>query len=214
LTEQQKLQVTNSNKLFDGIEDLNQKLAPHLVLDFIDSLVLENITKENGYQIPSFYNQYIDFTQEQLSILTIEKRSILEEAYDIYSSLIGDVYKWIPETSENTDNFFNYQGDSFVNNAGTFTVFGESLTLAGKLNSSATITFTTTVANAKLIIVVKTRSTQTQGRLDINGIIYDLDTYYNEEGIAYIEVTLEEAGTYTIKRNNRELAVFYIEVEQ
>src|SRR5690606_13924703 len=100
----------------------------------IDALVLDEITRQNGVLIPTYYHTYIEFSEEQLSILTIEDMSKLEAAYEIYLDLQGIVYEWIPEFNTNTDNFFTYIGDTFINNAGTFNIYGQDLTLAGKLN--------------------------------------------------------------------------------
>lgn len=205
-------QVSNAAKLVMGLETLENMYLPHEINDFINELILDEITRQNSSLLVSYHAAFNTLNDTQKTVISIENQAKLEEAMDIYESIQGTVYQFIPETNTNTSNYFTYVGDSYVSNAGTFLIRTIEMTLSAKLNSSATITFTTTSPNSTLWIAVKIRTLGTDGRLNIDGTIYHLDPIYDETGMAYIEVTLLDAKTYVIKRDNKELVVYYIEV--
>ncbi|CDR31241.1 Pectate trisaccharide-lyase precursor [Acholeplasma oculi] len=212
LDEAEKSNIIDATKLTEGVKYLEDILAVYELIEYIDSLVIEEINRYNSTELLNYYELFGTLDISLIDLIPSEIQDKLEAAYEKYLSIEGIRYQYIPEFSTNTSNYFTYQGDNPVTDAGTFNILGNDLNKALKLNSSATLTFTTQSSGATLYLAVKTRSIQTGGRLDINGQIFDLDTLYNALGIAIIEITLDESGTYIIKRDNRELALFYVEV--
>lgn len=212
LTEAEKLQVTNSNKLLSGLEKLYEMKAPYVMMDFIDALNLDEITRQVASEVILNHTKFNAMDMLYKALFSQTQVDKLNEAYIIADGLAGNSFKYMIDGNVNTDNYFTFNGDGPVDMSSSQNVFGYDIQFTSKLNSSATFQFTTTIPNATLIIVVRTRNIQSNGRLDIDGEIYNLDGLYGDDGLAVIEITLEVAKTYTIKRDNRELVVYYIEV--
>jgi len=92
---------------------------------------------------------------------------------------------------------------------GSYTYEGLSLTKCLKVESATTLKFTTTKANAKLVMVVNAKSSG--GALKVSGpsnsTIGSLSTT-----VEVREITLGSAGTYTISKSSKECYIYYIKV--
>lgn len=212
LTPSEQNQITNQSMLLDGLDKLYEMKAPYDIVAFINTLVLDDITRQNLSSVITNYNLYTNLDEKYLSLFTTEQVTKLNEAWAIVEAMQGNSYKYVIDANINTNNYFTYIGDNPVKRDYPLNIFGYDIELTAKLNSSASFTFTTSMPNSTLIIVVSTRTIQSDGRLSIDGTIYNLDSLYGPDGVAIIEVTLEQAKTYTISRSNRELVVYYIEV--
>lgn len=209
------MNLNNDKKLL--IEDIDKLNSITFVIEkiilvnefiiFIDNIDLAFIDMSKYDDFMLYYKIYLNLEENEKEKFTEEQLNKIEKLYDIYTLNKGKTYYFIPEMGVNTDNYFAYLGDAFINNAGTFEVDGNLLTNAIKLNSSATLSFQTE-HEIILILYVKTRSNQSDGSININGTIYQIES---TNTLTKIEVVLP-VGEHIIKRANRELALYYVEI--
>lgn len=211
LSIEQRNEIINITKVENGLVSIDKLLKMNDLYLYALDLNIDELERNQMALFNSYYQFYLNLNEDDKTSLHMIE-DILTVANEKFNTMRGTSYYFIPESNTNTNNYFTFIGDAFVTNAGSFIIDDLELTKAAKLNSNASISFETTVDNATLRIYIKTRTTQNQGKVTIDGIIYDLDIRYDERGIAYIEIELNDAKVYEITRNNRELAVFFIEV--
>ncbi|HHW79412.1 MAG TPA: hypothetical protein GX742_01270, partial [Acholeplasmataceae bacterium] len=109
----------------------------------------------------------------------------------------------------NTDDFFTATTSRITDMPAYELADGTIITKAIKFDGSGQISFATDVPGLMLELHIRTRKdTDTGARVSIDGEIFDVS---NTE-VTIITVTLAEAKEYVIKRDNKELGVYYVKV--
>lgn len=119
-------------------------------------------------------------------------------------------YQYIADTTNalNTSNYYTVAG-SLTTNGKTQTYDGKSLEKALKMDSSGSITFTTTTDNAVLTIGVNANKASSALKVGTT-TISDINTGTLQQK----QITLGAAGSYTIKKGANECYVYYVVVNE
>ncbi|MDR0833497.1 MAG: pectate lyase [Candidatus Symbiothrix sp.] len=118
------------------------------------------------------------------------------------------VKEYIQATSVNTDNAFTITGKG-TTNGGTQSYKGVSLTTGLKMESSASIVFTTTTDGATLIVGVVANKASSSLKLNTVKTITGIGTTFEERSLQ-----LGTAGTYTIEKGDNENYIYYVVVKE
>lgn len=147
-----------------------------------------------------------------------------EGTYSFNDIITGDlvVYaKWSEEEQEpeeglkyelyndvNTDGFFN-SSTEYNKNVPDYPLTDNILiTQPLKLNSGGFVKFTTVYPNLKLQLVTATAKGEVGGRIKVNNVVQHILA----EGFTVLDFDLDDAGEYTIARDNKELVLYYVAV--
>jgi len=208
LSESQKAEITNQAKLLDGLVYLEKCLVPFEVIDLINLIDLEDINLSNADTIVMAKTLFDSLDEDGKALINQVLVDALNQAYEIYESLLTDGIFHNFTTDGFTSDFFGFPGNKSTKKI-TTTYRGEELTIALKLESKTKITFTTTIDNMKVILFVSSEKSGGTIELDGNVVLTGIGTTPEE----YV-IQLGEAGDYVIEKGSNVSFIFYITVSQ
>ena len=200
LSDEQKTQVTNYSKVTSGIATLTAASAPYDVKAMIAALpAAADVTRADATAITAARTAYDALTADQKAVVgDITKLTAAEAALAELSA--GTEYIIFAQNAVSA-------GASVTGNYTTglaaYTVDGKSYTTAVKMESSTSVTFTTT-ATAKVTLVFHSTTSGTKVKID--------DTSYTISADKTVTVELA-AGTHKITKDSTKVFLCYAIVE-
>ena len=201
LTDEQKTQVTNYTKVTSGIATLTAANAPYEVKAMIAELpAAADVTRADATAITAARAAYDALTADQKTVVgDITKLTAAEAA--LAELAAGTEYVIFAQNAVSSGATVS---GNYKTGLAAYTVDGQSYTTAVKMESSTTVTFTTTSV-AKVTLVF--HSTTSGTKVKVNGTSYTIG--------ADKTVVLENlaAGTVTITKDSTNVFLCYAIVE-
>ncbi len=180
------------------------------VIDLIDALPeATNVTKENKTAINTAKTAFDSLSSDQQLLVT--NKSKLDECLAKLATF-GESALLVFTGSQKVqtgDINFTLGGNSYKTDKGTYNYNGTNLTVAYKMDSNGTVSFTLTQA-ATVEYVVRCQD-NASGKFEIKSGDNSISIQNTTSTITKYSINLE-AGTYTFKRNDKEHYLYLIEI--
>lgn len=202
LDEDKRPQVTNTQKVTNGIAALEEALKPFEVKELIATLP-ESTAADYISKAGELKAAYEALTAAQKEMITADEKAIYDAAVAAYNDYVSKAVT-ISFTPGRDDNYLNrtdfIEATSYAKKDKTNTYNGVQYTQVAYLDSSAKLTIKAQSAERKLIIHFMTGG----GTVDINGHIYDVSA--NPD----LVINLDAGTAYTIKKNTTSNNFIYL----